>query len=433
MVFDIALSGIQAASSDLEVTGNNIANANTIGFKKSRTEFGDVYASGTQNAIGSGVSLLNVRQNFTQGNKTTTSNTLDLAIEGGGFFMLSDGGAVSYTRAGAFKVNKDGFVVNSLEQRLQGFQADNNGNISPIAGDLMIDTANINPMATTALSQGFNLSSSATPPSVDWVGGATPATDSYNNVTSSRIYDSLGNSHTLSMYFIKADASAVLGAPNASTPPGTDNQWYVALQLDGQNVPANVGPNNTDNLYRVNFNSDGSFAAALDTSNTPLAGNQIPINHNFGNGSDPLAMTVDISNTTQFGSDFNKLPVSQNGFTTGKLASLDIGADGIILGSYSNGRSRAIGQVLLANFASPEGLQPRGNTSWLETSDSGQPLIGEPGSSGLGSISSGRLEQSNTDLTASLIDLINAQRNFQANAQTIRTGDAITQTIINIR
>ncbi|KTC77966.1 flagellar hook protein FlgE [Legionella brunensis] len=437
MVFGTALSGIQAASKDLDVIGNNIANSPTIGFKSSRAEFADVYAVGSygggSNSVGSGVRLSRVQQNFGQGNFTFTNNSLDLAVSGSGFFILNDQGSKVYTRAGAFGLDNQGFIVNSTNQNLTGLLADADGNVTSVSGNLQVNTSNINPNATTSVTSGVNLYAKATAPTVDWTGGATPAQDTYNNATSTTIYDSLGNSHVLSMYFIHADSAAVLGDPNASSPPGTQNQWYVAFQLDNQNLPANVGPNNTDNLYRVNFNSDGSFNSALDTTNTALTNNLIPLSMTLSNGADPLNFNVDFSDSTQFGSPFAVQSNTQNGYTTGRLDGLDIDEQGILFGRYTNGQSRVMGQIQLANFANPDGLQSLGNTSWAETSASGQGLISNPGTASLGLIQSGALEESNVDLTGELVNLIGAQRDFQANAQTIRTADAVTQTIINIR
>lgn len=437
MVFGTAISGIQAASKDMEVIGNNIANASTTGFKSSRAEFADVYSTGSYGggryATGSGVVLSRVQQSFGQGNFTFTNNSLDLGINGSGFFVLSDNGSPVYTRAGSFGVNNDGFIVNSLNQRLQGYLADSSGTITTISGDLAIDTANISPKATSRVTTGLNLFANSTPPSVDWLGGASPVTDTYNNVTSSTVYDSLGNSHVLSMYFIHADSAAATGDPNAASPAGTTNQWYVAFQIDNQNVPANVGPNNTDNLYRVNFNADGTFANAQDTTNTQLPSNLIPLSMTLTNGANPLSFTVDLSNTTQFGSAFAVQSNTQDGYTTGNLDGLDIDENGILFGSYTNGQAKAMGQVQLANFSDPDGLRNLGDTTWGASSASGQALIGAPGTASLGLIQSGALEDSNVDLTSELVKLIGAQRNFQANAQTIRTADAVTQTIINIR
>ncbi|CAM2786917.1 flagellar hook protein FlgE [Legionella worsleiensis] len=437
MVFNTALSGIQASSKDLEVIGNNIANSATIGFKGSRAEFADIYTFGAygagNTAVGNGVKLSRVHQSFATGTLSPTNNVLDLAVNGSGFFVLSDQGAKVYTRAGQFKLDNENYIVNANNQRLTGLLADRTGTITGASGDLQINTANISPRASSTVTAGVNLYSQSTAPTVDWVGGATPATGTYNNVSSSTVYDSLGNSHVLSMYFIKADSAAAAGDPNAASPAGTQNQWYVAFQIDNQNVPPNVGPQNTDNLFRANFNSDGTFAGVTDTANAALPNNYIPLSVNLNNGSLPLNLNIDLSNSTQFGSPFAVQSTQNDGFTTGSLAGLDIDDSGVILGRYTNGRTMTMGQILLANFADPESLQNLGNTSWAETFGSGQPLISGAGTGGLGLINSGRLEESNVDLTSELVKLISAQRNFQANAQTIRTGDAVTQTIINIR
>lgn len=434
-IFGTGLSGLQAATSDLSVVGNNIANSSTTGFKSSRALFADVYANsffGSANTIGDGVNLAGVQQTFGQGNLSFTNNSLDLAINGSGFFVLSDNGAPVYTRAGAFSIDNQGFLVNSFNQNLTGLLPNANGTLGSVTGNLQLNTANITPLATSTVTIGVNLYANSTPPTVAWAGGATPASDTYNNVTSSTIYDSLGNSHVLSTYFIRADAAAAAGAPNASSPAGTNNQWYVAFQIDNQNVPANVGTTNSANLYRVNYNSDGSFTGAADTTNTPLANNAIPLNLALTNGANPLNFTVDLSNSTQFGSPFAVQSSTQNGYTTGQLNSVSIDQDGVLFGRYTNGQSQLMGQLQLANFPNLNGLQPLGNTTWGETSSSGQALVGNPGTASLGLIQSGALEDSNVDLTSELVNLITAQRYFQANAQTIRAGDTITQTIINI-
>ncbi|ARG99894.1 flagellar hook protein FlgE [Legionella micdadei] len=433
-IFGTGLSGLQAATNDLGIVGNNIANSSTVGFKSSRALFADVYANsffGSTNVIGDGVNMIGVQQSFGQGNISFTNNSLDLAINGSGFFILSDNGSAVYTRAGAFSIDNNGFIVNSLNQNLTGLLAEN-GQLGSVTGNLQLNTANITPQATTTVSEGANLYANSTPPTVAWSGGATPAGDTYNNVTSSTIYDSLGNSHVLSMYFIRGDASAPAGDPNASSPAGTQNQWYVAFQIDNQNVPANVGTTNSANLYRVNFNSDGSFTNVADTTNTPIANNLIPLTTNLTNGANPLNFTVDLSNCTQFGSPFAVQSSTQNGFTTGQLNSVSIDQDGVLFGLYTNGQSQIMGQVQLANFPNLNGLQPLGNTTWGETASSGQALVGNPGTASLGLIQSGALEESNVDLTNELVNLITAQRYFQANAQTISAGDTITQTIINI-
>lgn len=437
MVFQTAISGMDAATQRLEVAGNNIANSSTYGFKSSRAEFADVYSTGAfgngRYAIGTGVRLARVQQNFGQGNFTYTNNSLDMGISGSGFFVLKDNGSPIYTRAGSFGVNSDGFITNSSNQYLQGYTANANGTLSQIASNISIDTSNISPKASSLVNAGLNLFASSTAPTSAWVGGASPATDTYNNTTSSTVYDSLGNSHVLSMYFIHADSGAVGGDPNAASPVGTTNQWYVAFQIDNQNVPANAGADNTSNLYRANFNADGSFSVVQDTTNTNLPNNYIPLSMTLSNGANPINLNVDLSNCTQFGSPFAVQSNVQDGYTTGRLDGLDIDDAGILYGRYTNGQSKAMAQVQLGNFANPDALQNLGNSNWAETAGSGQVLLGAPGSGSLGLVQSGALEDSNVDLTGELVSLIGAQRDFQANAQTIRTGDAIMQTIINIR
>ncbi|TAL58762.1 MAG: flagellar hook protein FlgE, partial [Legionella sp.] len=403
MVFNAALSGIQASSKDLDVIGNNIANSATVGFKGARAEFADIYTNGGygsgSQSIGGGVRLARVHQSFATGNLTATNNVMDMAVNGSGFFILSDQGARVYSRAGQFKLDNQNYIVNASNQRLTGILADKAGKVNGANGDLKVNSANISPKATNLVGVGLNLYASSPAPAIDWVGGASPSASSSNNQISSTIYDSLGNSHVLSMYFIKADNTAASGAPNASSPINTENQWYVAFQIDNQNVPAVAGAHNTDNLYRVNFNQDGSFAGVEDTTNNPLTGNLIPLSFNLNNGSNPLSMNIDLSDTTQFGSPFAVQALKNDGYTTGSLASLEIDQLGVVFGRYTNGQSLAMGQIQLANFADPESLQNLGNTSWAETIASGQPLISGAGTGGLGLVTAGSLEESNVDLT----------------------------------
>ncbi|WP_133135529.1 flagellar hook protein FlgE [Legionella rowbothamii] len=438
MIFDTGISGLNAASSHLDVIGNNIANSSTVGFKGSRANFGDIYSFGGYNSggsttVGGGVMLTQVQQMFKNGTITNTNNTLDLAISGNGFFILNDQGTTVYTRAGQFGLDNQNYITNSTGQFLTGYLADASGNITGSTGKIQVNQANLAPQASSTVTAGLNLNSGSTPPAADWAGGAAPVSDTYNNTTSMTIYDSLGNSHVLSMYFIKANAAAAAGSPDAASPPGTENQWYVAFQIDNQDVPAIMTPGNSANLYAVNFNSDGSFSLAQDTTGTPLASNLIPLSMTLTNGANPLNLNVDLSNCTQFGSPFAVQSANSNGYTTGNLSGLQVAADGTVSGSYSNGQTLAMGQIQLANFADLEGLQNIGNVCWSATAASGQPLIGIGTTGSFGDIRSGSLEQSNVDLTGELVSLIGAQRDFQANAQTIRTGDAITQTIINMR
>jgi flagellar hook protein FlgE len=406
MSFNIALSGLNASSADLDVISNNIANVSTTGFKGSRSEFADIFSSASigsvSTAIGSGVNVARVSQQFSQGNINVTNNGLDLAISGQGFFRLSDNGSTVYSRSGAFGIDNSGYITNAQNQRLTAYLADSTGNVTGALGDLQLSTANIVPQATSNIKVGVNLDSAATVPTV-----AFNATDpsSYNNSTSLTLYDSQGTSHLGTLYFVKTAA----------------NSWDTHLYVDGSAVtPTTSGA--------VTFNPDGTFA-------TP-AGGQVAYNSFPIAGANGLAMTLDYgssSPTTQFGGNFGVNSLSQDGYATGQLSGVDIASTGTILARYTNGQSKTLGQVALANFANPQGLRQLGDTSWAESSESGVPLVGQPGTASLGSIQSGALEASNVDLTAQLVQMITAQRNFQANSQVIKTTDAITQTIINIR
>lgn len=436
MGFNVGLSGLQAASQRLNVIGNNIANASTVGFKSSRAEFADIYSSngGTSSTnIGNGVRLSMVRQSFKAGILNPTDSMLDLGIAGSGFFMMNDQGAKVFTRAGQFQVDKDHYIVNASNQRLTGLLADPDGKITASSGDLKINTANITPRATTLSTAGVNLFSKSVPPSVDWSGSANPASDTFNNVSSTTIYDSLGNSHVLSTYYIAANSDGAPGTPNA----GAKNQWYVAFQIDNQDVPAITNPppatTNVANLHAVTFNSDGSFSSINGPGGAPLVGNKIPLNINLNNGADSLNFDVDLSQSTQFGSPYSVNSINSNGYTTGNYNGLNIDDSGIISVIYTNGQTLSMGQIQLANFADPNGLQSLGNTSWAQTVTSGQPLVSTPGSGSLGGIKAGTLEDSNVDLTGELVSLISAQQAFQANAKTISTEDQTIQAIFNIR
>jgi flagellar hook protein FlgE len=404
MPFRLALSGLNAASSDLTVTANNIANVATTGFKGSRAEFADLFATSQQGvsatAIGNGVRVSNVSQQFSQGNIDFSDNSLDLAMSGQGFFVINDNGALSYTRAGAFQVNNEGYVVNAKQQRLQVYPPLANGGFNTGGlSDLSLSTGVSAPQATTNVDVILNLPASATQPAN---GTFDPAdTTSFNNATSLTIYDSLGAAHTASMYFIKGAVA---------------NEWTTELYVDGTSV--------------------GS--AALEYDNTgqlidPPTGQIAFPAYAPATGAAPINMTFDVSETSQYGQNFTVNSVTQDGFTTGRLIGIDIDASGVVQARFTNGRSNALGQIAVANFANPQGLQQLGDTAWAETFSSGQSIRGVAGNSGYGLVQAGALEASNVDITEQLVNMITAQRNFQANAQMISTADSITQTIINIR
>ena len=406
MAFSTALSGIQAASADLGIIGNNVANAATTGFKASRAEFGDVYASllgASDTTIGSGVKMQRAAQMFEQGNISFTNNALDLAISGAGFFQLDDGGSTVYTRAGQFSLDSSGYVVNSEGNRLLAREADINGAITGGIVPLQLDTTYVAPNATQAMSGNINFDAREPETDSSWsMLTGVPDVAGYNSSTSTTIYDSLGNDHTLSLYFSKLD------------PATNPNEWNVRTLIDGVELDTTT----------VTFNDDGSFAGPAN----------IPVTWNPGGGATPgQVINIDLSSSTQYGSTFAVNSISQDGFTSGQLLGVDIDSSGIIFARFSNGQSQARGQIMLANFANTQGLQPLGNTTWAETFTSGAPVVSEPGTAGLGLVQSNALEESNVDLTGQLVRMILAQRNFQANAQTIQAEDTITQTIINLR
>jgi flagellar hook protein FlgE len=409
MSFGIALSGLNAAQTDLNVTANNIANSSTNGFKQSRSEFAELFAVSPQgvsrNQFGNGVKVAAVAQQFTQGNTTSTNNSLDMAISGQGFFVLSDGGASAYTRAGAFQVNDDGYVVNSQSQRLQVYPPSTTGNFNTSTlSDLRVVTSESAPAATTEVETIFNLPANSAQPTVATFDPANP--NSYNNATSMTVYDSLGAAHTASLYFVKT---------------ATPNEWTAQMYVDGNilGTPQTLAYNSTGSLVTpatgVIAFPDYDAAAGLST------------------GAAPISMDFNFSQTTQYGGAFGVNSVTQDGFTTGRLIGIDVDSTGVVQARFTNGRSNSLGQVAIANFANPQGLQQLGNTNWAETNASGQSLRGQAGNSGFGLVQSGALEASNVDITAQLVNMITAQRNFQANAQMIQTADQVTQTIINIR
>lgn len=646
MAFNIALSGLNAAQTDLDAKGNNIANASTTGFKRSRVEFGDLYSSGLQNlgdtSAGDGVSVQNTRQLFQQGNITATSNGLDMAIDGEGFFVTeSPNGERQFTRSGQFGVDEEGFVTNNQGARVQGFQADEDGQVGDVRGDLEVNTENLAPKSTTNVAANLNLdsreevirenpkvfSSSGTEsgqveaggvnegfsdqPAGYWtinrpdgtsysideaisgsnlsaqdiagrlnqedglnvssstsltlsnltsnngddisingesyefgtdvnslselataindntsqsldasydsglgeltitdsaganvglrlsgsssvdvdgeLGGTTTLNggdeatargrvdfeidegyeisaadddvisntdfanasteprnefnsndpNTYNHSTSTTIYDSLGNPHEMTQYFVKQSR---VGNP--------DNSWKSHVEIDGELVGNSQDNPDGEEGFNLVFQRNGS----LDTtqSDDVLINDWVPKddngNPNGAEGPDtdvedsPLPpdsnssnFVLDYSNTTQVGSEFAVNDLQQNGFATGRLTGLDVSEEGVIQARFSNGESEALGQVALANFRNNEGLAPVGDTSWVETIDSGDAVISRPNTGPLGAIQSSSVEESNVDLSEQLVGLITAQRNFQANSKTIETSDQITQTIINLR
>ena len=420
MSFQQGLSGLNASSKNLEIIGNNIANANTFGAKTSRAEFSDVYAAALNgagsNSVGIGTSMAAVAQQFTQGAITTSDNPMDLAINGAGFFQITDGKSpVQYSRNGQFKVDRDGFIVNAFGKQLMGYAADGLGVIQPgQAVSLQLPTGGVSPKPTARMDIEMNLDSrqGVTVP----VAGATidfNDASTYNNATSLTLYDAKGQEVALTYYVQKsatdtwnvyatANGISVLGTPNAPTSIST-----ITFAADGSGPISPVGP--------------VTFTVPAGVNNA---------------GADTLALTNLTLNTggaTQFGSAFSVTDLRQDGFSSGQLVAIAIENNGIITARSSNGQSRPAGQIEVATFRNPQGLQPSGNNAWSRTYASGDPVTGVPGDGNLGVLQSGALEESNVDLTGELVQMITAQRIYQANAQTIKAQDQVLQTLVNLR
>ena len=403
MSFQQSISGLNAAARSLDVIGNNVANANTVGAKASRTEFADVYAtslSGASNSSpGIGVTVGAIDQMFTQGEIATTNNPTDMAINGAGFFRLSNQGAIEYSRNGQFKQDKDGYIVNMQGRRLTGYPADDNGLINGgTASELKIRTADLTPRASTAGRLTMNLDARATVPTVAF-NGADPRT--FSGSTTLTVFDSLGRDHAAALYFRKTGV----------------NTWEVNATADGTALAGNP-------VATLAFSTAGTLS-----SGAPFTLN-IPVGVDAGGS---LAMTVQAPDVTQFGSTFGVTELTQNGFTSGRLSGFSLSDEGVILSRYSNGQSQSQGQIALGNFANPQGLKSLGGNAWAESPSSGQALVGKAASGNLGLLQSGAVENSNVDLTSELVNMITAQRYYQANAQTIKTQDQVLQTLVNMR
>ena len=417
MSFQQGLSGLNASSKNLEVIGNNVANANTIGAKSSRAEFGNIYASaigGT--AIGIGVNLQAVTQQFTQGNITTTESPLDLAINGNGFFEVSNGSQTLYTRNGQFQADKDGFITTNSGLKLVGYPASKDGTIQPgAASPLQLPTSGVDPNVTAKVAIEFNLDARA----ATTLPAATPQIDfsdakTYNNATSVTVFDAKGQDVALTYYFQKA---------------ATDT-WNVYATANG--TPVNVDASgNPVPLTAIAFPPNGG-APTSPAGPVPF---DIPSTTN-ANGAATLPITavaLDLTAATQFGSGFGVTSLVQDGYAAGQLVSVAIEKSGVVTATYSNGQSKPAGQLELATFRNPQGLSPLGGNLWARSFASGDPTVGTPSSGNIGALQAGALEESNTDLTGELVNLITAQRIYQANAQTIKTQDQVLQTLVNLR
>jgi flagellar hook protein FlgE len=382
MAFSQALSGLTAASTDLNVVSNNISNSQTVGFKSSTTQFADVYADAD---VGLGTSVSGVVQNFASGSLTTTDNELDLAINGDGFFTFTDGTQTVYSRNGQLTLTADGYLENAAGDQLLG-----------VNGVIQIPTSGMTASATESLDAELNLDSSediiATTTTFDQTDSST-----YSYSTTATVYDSLGNSHTSTLYFSKS----------------AENTWTVHTAIDGDLLTE---------TQTVVFDSSGLITSGATGTYT----------YDPDNGAEDMAITLDLTGTTQFGNDSAVSDISQDGYTSGSLVSFSIDDTGTVIATYSNDQTQSIDQIQLATFSNENGLKANGDNTWLATSESGQALLGTASTGSLGSILSGTTEDSNVDLTAELVNLIIAQRNFQANAKSVTAQSEVLQQAVNI-
>jgi len=402
MSFGQGLSGLNAAAQNLDVIGNNIANAGTIGFKTGSATFADVYAN---SRVGLGVQVSGINQRFTVGNVAGTGNMFDMAITGEkGFFRLLDSsGAVSYSRNGQFAVDKDNYIVNAQGNRLTGYPA---GGVGMQPHPLTVPKGNVAPNATSAATTVANLPANA--PVISQPFNPDDAS-TYTNSEPIEVFDSLGNAHELRQYFVKTAGT------------GTESKWAVHYRLDGQPLdePADA--------VTLDFDTAGRLVT------TPTIQNLV-INTPGGTDSPaaPLNIALNYAGSTSFGGDFG-MNFTQNGYTTGQYAGMSIGTDGTLQANYTNGQSQVVGIVALASFNNAQGLQPSGGNAWTETAQSGQAMLGQPGANGMGKLKGQALEESNVDMSQELVNMIVAQRTYQANAQTIKTQDQVLQTLMTMR
>jgi len=508
MSFQQGLSGLNAAAKSLDVIGNNIANASTVGFKGSTTQFADVYANALNGAggmtAGIGVKTAAIAQQFTQGNVEASANPLDIAINGAGFFRIEQAGVTQYSRNGQFSLDKEGFIVNAQGAKLTGYGLGANGLLAAgTAVPLKIDSSDQPPKVTSEMQIQLQLDSRTQPPKKTEFDPADP--DTYNKQVPMSVYDTLGNSHTLSTFYVKsptgdgtwnvyaAKDGTEIGALDAIGKAQTDpaavtsrTAWDTASKVvppvaanlastiatyatDAANAVVAGAGNlaSADNLAEVRAAAataaavpgatpvqiDAAIAGALkmqpksigtlkfDTNgalnlaSTGTAGRfniDIPIVPSTGAELN-LPVEIDFAGTTQYGTTTSEKFLAQDGYRPGSLQRFSTGADGSILGQYSNGQTKVLGQVVLANFTNPNGLQPLGNNAWAESTNSGIPLMGTAGTGGLGVLQASATEASSVDLTAELVNMITAQRVYQANAQTIKTQDSVLQTLVNLR
>ena len=386
MSFNIATSGLNAITEQLNAISHNIANSGTVGFKSGRAEFSSLYAE--SQPLGVGVS--GVTQSITRGgNISTTGNALDLAISDSGFFMVRDStGTTAYTRAGYFGTDSSGNLINNLGMYLQGYPVNANGEIEVgTIGNLTISSGSIPAKATDSLDFTANLDARAAEP--ETAPFNPKDSTSYNNTYTTQVFDSLGREHTLNQYFVKTG----------------ENTWQVHYYMDDVEIP--------DSSQAIEFTEQGVLKSPVGLTNLTTS----------ISGAADLSIDLSYNGTSQYGSDFSVSKNNSSGYASGERTGQAIDEDGSVYATFSNGERMLQGQLVLANFANPNGLASKDGTTWVQTASSGAPLTGTPGTGLLGSVKSGALESSNVDLTSELVGLMTAQRNYQANTKVISTND----------
>ena len=462
MSFNISLSGLSAMQKALDVTSNNIANVATTGFKASRAEFADVYTtsvmSNSRTTVGSGVQTAVISQQFAQGSIESTNNTLDLAISGEGFFVLNaeDSQENIYTRAGNFEIDENGNVITSSGYYLQVYDVNEDGTVKSMSLDstrnLVIPAKAGSPTQTSKITSNMNLNASNTV-----ISSSNPSpkpeiykfdpTDSstYSASTSVVIYDSLGDAHSLSYYYIKTDE---LHLEDKTIAPDSANTWNLYLFMDGKPLDVADGyptyytdpdsgteyGNKPIACAQLKFDSSGNQIASYppEQIKTVQLGDGEGGARILNNGADGTQQ-ISLSNTlTQYAASFSVTQLTQNGSTVGQLTGLDIDGSGLVRATYSNGTAVKIGMVAMATFTNNQGLSKIGDTCWKESLTSGEATPARAGVGTTGTIKSSALESSNVDLSASLVQLIMAQRNYQANSKSLEASSNIMQTILNV-
>ncbi|HIF9356353.1 TPA: flagellar hook protein FlgE [Photobacterium damselae] len=445
MSVNIALSGLGAAQKDLNTTSNNIANANTYGFKESRAEFGDVYSnsifSNAKTSTGGGVQTSTVAQQFHEGSSLYTNNPLDLRISGAGFFAVADNKAEpannSLTRNGAFHLNNQNELVNSEGKFLLGYDVNSDTNTvsSYEPKSMKIDDVFGKPTPSKNMDISLNLPNKETTPKNHPFNFDDK--DSYSRSTSSTIYDSLGKPYKMNTYYVAKYNPAV---------PATANTWEVyhtVTNPSGKELPLDVDTAKLDPTFVANgAAAHKGYIMKFDTSGQLQAGSPSVIDMvNFkkagidvGGADDSQALTMNYKEPTQYASPFEVRQFKDvDGATTGYLSKVDIDPDGNVLASYSNGKDRIVGRVAMARVSNEQGLSQLGGTLWNVTQESGDAVWGDASQGSFGSIKSGTLEQSNIDMTQELVDLITAQRNFQASSRALEVNNQLQQNILQIR